>query len=81
MGHKYVCHLLSDPSDEGYNDFVKIESEYYTEYFDLYAPSPIGQRFSYRKTEAICFFCGKRFEGCGNHIFPINYFHVRSFLL
>ena len=79
MGHKYVCHLLSDPSDEGYNDFVKIESEYYTEYFDLYAPSPIGQRFGYRKTEAICFFCGKRFEGCGNHIFPINYFSDRSY--
>lgn len=73
MGCKPVRHMLCEPSDEWYNSFVKIESEYYTEYFDLYAPSPIGQRFGYRKTEAVCFFCGKRFEGHGKDIYPLNY--------
>lgn len=73
MGCEPVRHLLSEPSDEGYNSFVKIESEYYTEYFDLYAPKPIGQRFGYRKTEAVCFFCGKKVEGHGKDIYPLNY--------
>ena len=73
MGCEPVRHLLCEPSDECYNSFVKIESEYYTEYFDLYAPKPIGQRFGYRKTEAICFFCHKKFQGHGKDIHPINY--------
>lgn len=79
MGCEPVRHLLCDPADEGYNDFAKIESEYYTEYFDLYAPSPLGQHFGYRKTESVCFFCGKKIEGYGNHIYPINYLSDRSY--
>lgn len=78
-GKKNVCHLLSEPSDEYYNDFVKIESEYYTEYFDIYAPSPIGQMYGYRKTEYECFFCGKKFEGHGYDIHPVKYYFERNF--
>ena len=81
IGCEPVRHLLCEPSDEGYNSFVKIESEYYTDYFDLYAPSPIGQRFGYRKTEYECFFCGERFEGHGKDIYPINYMSDKSYVL
>ncbi|MCI6799992.1 MAG: hypothetical protein MR970_11130 [Spirochaetia bacterium] len=80
MGGEHVCHVLSDPADEGFNGFAKIESEYYTDYFDVYAPSPLGQHFGYRKTEAVCFFCSKRFEGKGKDIYPINYMSDRSYI-
>ena len=79
MGCEPVRHLLSEPSDEYFNDFVKIESENYTEYFDIYAPSPIGQRYGYRKSEPVCFFCGKKFEGHGYDIHPAKYYFERNF--
>ncbi len=79
IGYERVHHLLSEPSDEYYNDFVKIESEYYTEYFDIYAPRPIGQRYGYRKTEYECFFCGKKIEGHGCDIHPAKYYFERNF--
>ena len=79
MGDEYVCHVLSDPADEGFNSFVKIESEYYTDYFDSFAPSPLGQHFGYRKTESVCFFCGNTFGGKGKDIYPINYMSDKSY--
>ena len=79
MGCEPVRHLLCEPSDEYYNDFVKIESEYYTEYFDLYASKPIGQRYGYRKSEPVCFFCGNKFEGHGCDIYPLQYFFEQNF--
>ena len=80
MGSEHVCHVLSDPADEGFYSFVKIESEYYTDYFDSFAPRPLGQHFGYRKTESVCFFCSKRFEGKGKDIYPINYMSDRSYI-
>lgn len=79
MGREPVNHVLCEPSDEYYNDFAKIESQYYTEYFDIYAPGPLGQRYCYRKTEPICFFCGKTFEGYGEKIYPINWMSDSSY--
>ena len=79
MGCEPVHHLFCEPSDEYYNGFVKIESEYYTEYFDIYAPKPIGQRYGYRKTEYECFFCGKKFEGHGCDIHPAKYYFEENF--
>ena len=79
MGREHVCHVLSDPADEGFNSFVKIESEYYTDYFDSFAPSPLGQHFGYRKTESVCFFCDKKFEGHGCDIHPAKYYFERNF--
>ena len=79
VGKNNVFHLLSDPSDEYYNGFVKIESDYYTDYFDIYAPKPLGQRYGYRKTEYECFFCGKRFEGHGCDLHPAKYYYEKNF--
>ena len=79
MGGEHVCHVLSDPADEGFNSFVKIQSEYYTDYFDSLAPSPLGQHFGYRKTESVCFFCGNTFGGKGKDIYPINYMSDKSY--
>ena len=73
MNRSAVNHVLCEPSDEWFNSFVKIESKFYTEYYDVFAPGPLGQRFGYRKTVHVCFFCGKEFEGYGQSIYPVNY--------
>lgn len=59
-------HLCTDPDDECTNNFVKMEGEYFTEYFDSYAKGPFGHLFNFRKRETVCLFCCKKFyyEGC-----------------
>lgn len=59
-------HICFDPDNENTSNFVKIETAFYTEYFDIYAPGPIGHLFKFRKAEAICCLCNKKIEGYGN---------------
>jgi len=66
-----VIHLCADPEDECTNSFVKIETPFFTEYFDSYAKGPIGHRFNYRKTEITCLFCKKVFTYQGHSCDPI----------
>lgn len=66
-----VIHLCAEPEDEYTNSFVKIETPFFTEYFDSYAKGPIGHVFNYRKTETTCLFCKKVFTYRGHSCEPI----------
>lgn len=66
-----VIHLCTEPKDEYTNSFVKLETTFFTEYFDVYAKGPIGHVFNYRKTETTCLFCKKVFIYKGHPCEPI----------
>lgn len=66
-----VIHLCAEPEDECTNSFVKIESPFFTEYFDSYAKGPFGHVFNFRKTETTCLFCKKVFTYQGHSCEPI----------
>ena len=66
-----IIHLCADPTDEYTNNFVKIETPFFTDYFDSYAKGPFGHVFNFRKTETTCLFCKKVFTYKGHSCEPI----------
>lgn len=66
-----VIHLCAEPEDEYTNSFVKIETPFFTDYFDSYAKGPFGHVFNYRKTKTTCLFCKKIFTYKGHSCEPI----------
>lgn len=63
---KYTFHVCCAPGEELSIRFLKIDSTFFTEYYDTDVNTNLLGHFGFRKAEAKCIFCNKKIEGYGN---------------
>ena len=62
----YKFHVCCAPGEELSIRFLKIDSTFFTEYYDTDVNTNLLGHFGFRKAEAKCIFCNKKIEGYGN---------------